>query len=81
MLTAYEHGYFQGAMHFRGPATVAGVNASLPVFSHTFGFYISAIDDFYTVHSEAARVDAAEVVGCLADKPIYSCSELAQHSH
>lgn len=48
-----------------------------PIFSHTFSFYVSAITDFYVMHSGAKKVTVADVLSCLADNPIRSCATVA----
>jgi cystathionine beta-lyase/cystathionine gamma-synthase len=49
-----------------------------PQFSHTFGYYISAVTDFYVVHANARKALVAAVLDCLADNPVLSCANVAR---
>lgn len=43
-------------------------------FSHTFGYYQSAVDDFYSVHTSESKLFIGNVLACLADTPEPVCS-------
>jgi hypothetical protein len=88
-LDAYEAGYDGGQMDAvisAPPKTglskvvLDGLRALHPTFSHTFGFYSSAITDFYVTHPTAAKVTVGAIIGCLADKPNVSCDSLAKYA-
>jgi hypothetical protein len=83
---AYARGYENGYIiaYTRSGSTtspdkiIAGMHRTLPTFSHTFGFYVSAVDDFYNIHPTAIQAPVEAVIGCLQDKPYISCDEVAQ---
>ena len=81
-IDAYIAGWTDGLIRFE---RVLGVGYSraqrhryFPTFSHTFGFYASAVSDFYALHPKAHNADVGDIIGCLADNPIDPCSELAR---
>jgi hypothetical protein len=47
-----------------------------PTFSRTFGFYESAITDFYETHP-TANASIGWIMGCLAGHAQMSCDQLA----
>ena len=47
-----------------------------PTFSRTFGFYESAVSDFYETHP-TANTSVGWVMGCLTDHPAMSCDKIA----
>jgi hypothetical protein len=50
------------------------------MFSHTYGFYIAAITDFYVNRPSGSRATIGLVLACLADKPVVSCKETARRA-
>lgn len=43
-------------------------------FAHTFGYYESAIQDFYTTHPQSNDLEVGYVLSCLQDVPLAVCS-------
>lgn len=70
---AYAAGWDRGF----NEGSAGGKRSREPRFSHTFGYYLSAISDFYDMHERARKVGIGPIMGCLADSPLVSCSELA----
>jgi hypothetical protein len=66
----------QQASHNAPPESAFG--KYYPAFSHTFGYYQSAVTDFYITRPEASRADIGSIMQCLSDKPFFSCSEVAK---
>lgn len=76
-MAGIQEGFFVGMMRVPGP-TMATYTKYAPVFSHTFGYYQSAVTDFYVTHPEAMKADIGAVMDCLGDKPLFSCATLAK---
>lgn len=47
-------------------------------YSHTYDFYVSAVTDFYSLHTNRLDVRFGDVITCLADSPYYTCDSLAK---
>lgn len=47
-------------------------------YSHTYDFYVSAVTDFYSLHTDRPDIRLGDVVACLADSPYYTCNSLAK---
>ena len=84
--TAYVDGIDATALLVRSDsfhdymALTSRADHGIPQFSHTLGYYISAVTDFYTIHPEATKASVALVISCLADNPIRSCVNVARES-
>jgi hypothetical protein len=46
-------------------------------FTHTIGYYRSAIDNFYATH-DTPRTPVSLVLSCLQDKALFSCDQVAR---
>ena len=82
-IDAYIAGWVDGARSTKASARreslLSGREAPLlSEVSHTFGFYASAVSDFYALHPKAHNADVGDILGCLADNPVDPCSELAK---
>lgn len=80
---AYPAGWADGATSaeiFLGSRAYRGAqrHRDYPKFSHTFGFYASAVSDFYALHPSAHKASVGDIIGCLADNPSTSCNDLAK---
>ena|SRR6185437_9249317 len=71
-VAGWARGYTDGAAAKRTHA--------VPTFSHTFGYYVSAVTDFYETHDRVRQVTIGPIMGCLADKPTTSCNTLAREA-
>jgi hypothetical protein len=83
-IDAYTAGMTFGAAEF---AVSAGESASaaqgislklIPKFSHTIGYYIASISDFYETHPNAQHVTIGAFMACLQDSPRVTCDEVAK---
>ena len=47
-------------------------------FTHTFGYYIAAITDFYDTHPNGRNASIGWVLSCLGDNAYHSCNSIAE---
>ena len=78
---AYRSGFLQGIGAVAKFGSQAAATKAFPKFSHTVGYYIASITDFYVTHPEASAASIGDVMSCLADNAMFSCSFVAKHSH
>jgi hypothetical protein len=78
---AYTEGYVDGYSLVAVPGSAAWKFAvrHSPSFSHSIGYYIAAITDFYDKYPQGARVDIGAVMTCLSDNPIMSCANVVKY--
>jgi hypothetical protein len=69
----------KAAIAFVQPIGDRIVSDDTPNYSRTYGYYAAAISDFYESRSGVDDVRVSEVIGCLADHPLFSCDEVAKH--
>ena len=78
----YGDGYLRSAVRYASPSNAAKPIETLaadgPYFPHTYGFYVSAIDDYYALHNKP-KTPVAAVLSCLQIKPQVSCDKVATH--
>jgi hypothetical protein len=85
-VTGYESGYIHAASNdnlmyhsTRSAAQLTGDPESHSAFSNNFGTYQQEVTDFYSTHQGSMDVLVADVVSCLADKPQFSCDQVAKY--
>jgi hypothetical protein len=80
-IDAYHNGIVNGSY---STAQLLGRNSApesvraRSLFTHTLGFYVAAITDFYDVHPNAKAATIGEVLSCLADRPDMPCAKVAE---
>jgi hypothetical protein len=82
-MDAYEDGFSDGVIRAgslfdKSAAAMRMLSSDGPTFSRTFGYYVSGVTNFYSDHPSASRATIGLVVSCLADKPFYSCDQVAK---
>jgi len=84
-IDAYENGFSDGIIHAavrfgKSDAAMRMLQSDDQTFRQTFGFYVSSITNFYATHPGASRATIGTIVSCLADKPLYTCEQIANFS-
>lgn len=77
--TGYQRGLAKVWRDSHGAVPLVSLEYS-PSFSHTFGFYRSAITDFYVTHPKAGKAEIGAVMECLSDKPLFTCDQVAKRA-
>jgi hypothetical protein len=66
-ISAYKEAYAAGQL-----SIPQGKNKTFPRspdFPHTYGYYVEAVTDFYTLHPERKTLELGVVLECLSDQP------------
>ncbi len=82
-IDAYENGVSDGVIHAgtllgKSDAALRIADSDGPTFSQTFGYYTSEVNNFYASHPNASKATIGVIVSCLADKPFYTCDQIAR---
>jgi hypothetical protein len=83
-MTSYQAGYRDGMTFGLGEGRIGYAQTDklvakfYPMFSHTIGFYASAISDFYARNPKSSSAEIGGVMGCLTDRNLESCEAVAK---
>ena len=66
-ISGYREAYAAGQLSI--PRAKTYVLPREPDFPHTYGYYVAAVTDFYTAHSDRKAMELGVVLECLSDQP------------
>ena len=67
VISAYSEAYAAGQL-----SIPQGKNPKFPRtpdFPHTYGYYVAAVTDYYTLHPDRKSLELGVVLECLSDQP------------